>query len=189
MVDEAEDSRHQLFTGDVRLSVGNHCGQTHKVDVQVRPRLRYNPYLHLNTACRQCTFINVMGRNVYDYVYKWCHQVSIGVSICLPVRAVMSPDERCVINIAIMIAIYRRVVLFQGFKAAYITPRLKKPDLDPADVKSFRPISNLTVLSKLMERLVARQLLDHVSVHKLLCRTSSPLIGPNTQQRRRSSKS
>ena len=29
------------------------------------------------------------------------------------------------------------------FKAAYITPRLKKPDLDPADVKSFRPISNL----------------------------------------------
>jgi len=27
-------------------------------------------------------------------------------------------------------------------KAAYITPRLKKPDLDPADVKSFRPIFN-----------------------------------------------
>jgi len=44
----------------------------------------------------------------------------------------------------------------------------KKPDLDPTDVKSFRPISNLTVLSKLLERLVARQLLDHVSVHKLL---------------------
>ena len=41
-------------------------------------------------------------------------------------------------------------------------------DLDPADVKSFRPISNLTVLSKLLEHLVAHQLLDHVSVHKLL---------------------
>jgi len=54
------------------------------------------------------------------------------------------------------------------FKAAYITPRLKKPDLDPSDVKSFRPISNLTVLSKVLEHLVARQLLDHVRVHKLL---------------------
>jgi len=54
------------------------------------------------------------------------------------------------------------------FKAAYITPRLKKPDLDPADVKSFRPISNLTVLSKVLESLVARQLLDHVRVHRLL---------------------
>jgi len=55
-----------------------------------------------------------------------------------------------------------------GFKAAYITARLKKSDLDPADVKSFPPISNLTVLSKLLERLVARQLLDHVRIHKLL---------------------
>jgi len=59
-------------------------------------------------------------------------------------------------------------VVPSGLKTAYITPRLKKPDLEPADVKSFRPISNLTVLSKLLERLVARQLLDHVSVHKLL---------------------
>ena len=71
-----------------------------------------------------------------------------------------------------LIALFNRslslgVVPF-GFKTAYITPRLKKPDLDPADVKSFRPISNLTVLSKLLERLVARQLLDHVIVYKLL---------------------
>ena len=43
-----------------------------------------------------------------------------------------------------------------SFKSAYITPLLKKPDLDPADVKSYRPISNLSVLSKLLERLVAR---------------------------------
>ena len=46
------------------------------------------------------------------------------------------------------------------YKSAYITPLLKKADLDPMDVKSYRPISNLSVLSKLLERLVARQLLD-----------------------------
>ena len=33
------------------------------------------------------------------------------------------------------------------FKAAYITPRLKKPDADPADVTQYRPVSNLSVLS------------------------------------------
>lgn len=54
------------------------------------------------------------------------------------------------------------------FKAAYITPLLKKPNLDPADVKSYRPISNLSVLSKLLERLVARQLVDYLSKAKLL---------------------
>jgi hypothetical protein len=54
------------------------------------------------------------------------------------------------------------------FKAAHITPLLKKTDLDPADVKSYRPISNLSVLSKLLERLVARQLLDYLTAENLL---------------------
>ena len=54
------------------------------------------------------------------------------------------------------------------FKSAYITPLLKKPDLDPADTKSYRPISNLSVLSKLLERLVARQLLDYLTASRLL---------------------
>jgi len=54
------------------------------------------------------------------------------------------------------------------FKAAYISPRLKKSDLDTADVKSYRPISNLPVLSKVLERLVAKQLLSHLDEFKLL---------------------
>jgi len=54
------------------------------------------------------------------------------------------------------------------FKSAYITPLLKKPDLDPAESKSYRPISNLSVLSKTLERLVARQLLDYLRAADLL---------------------
>jgi len=38
------------------------------------------------------------------------------------------------------------------FKEAYITPIVKKPGLDAADDSSYRPISNLSVLSKLLER-------------------------------------
>lgn len=52
-----------------------------------------------------------------------------------------------------------------AFKAAYITPLLKKPD---ADVKFYRPISNLSVLSKLLERLVAKQLLEFLNTSGLL---------------------
>ena len=54
------------------------------------------------------------------------------------------------------------------FKTSSITPLLKKLDLDLADVKSYRPISNLSVMSKLIERLVARQLLDYLTAHHLL---------------------
>jgi len=53
-------------------------------------------------------------------------------------------------------------------KAAYITPIVKKADMDPTDIKSFRPISNLSVLSKLLERLVRKQLLTYLKDNRLL---------------------
>jgi hypothetical protein len=61
----------------------------------------------------------------------------------------------------------------QPFKEAFITPLLKKPDLDAADVKSYRPISNLSVVSKLLERLVAKQLVSYLSANGLLPRFQS----------------
>ena len=37
-----------------------------------------------------------------------------------------------------------------ALKSAYITSCMKKADMDPADVQSYRPISNLSVFSKLL---------------------------------------
>jgi len=54
-----------------------------------------------------------------------------------------------------------------SFKSADITPLLKK-DLDPADVKSYRPISKLSVISKLLERLVSLQLTKYLKDNNLL---------------------
>ena len=55
-----------------------------------------------------------------------------------------------------------------AFKEAYITPLLKKVNLDSADARSYRTISNLSVLSKLLERLVANQLLEYLNTERLL---------------------
>ena len=44
----------------------------------------------------------------------------------------------------------------------------KKTSLDPAEPQSYRPISNLSVLSKTLERLVARQLVAHLNLWKLM---------------------
>jgi len=54
------------------------------------------------------------------------------------------------------------------FKEAYIMPLIKKADLDVDDVRSYRPISNLPVLSKLLERLISRQLLDYITAEGLM---------------------
>ena len=40
--------------------------------------------------------------------------------------------------------------------------------MSPADPMSYRPIANLSVLSKLLERLVARQLVDYLNSTGLL---------------------
>jgi len=54
------------------------------------------------------------------------------------------------------------------FKEASITPVMKKRGLDAADTSSYRSISNLPVLSKLLEHLVVRQLMGYLSSADLL---------------------
>ena len=45
-------------------------------------------------------------------------------------------------------------------KHAIVTPLLKKTGLDTADMANFRPVSNLTFMSKVVERAVASQLTE-----------------------------
>jgi len=52
-------------------------------------------------------------------------------------------------------------------KHAVVHPRLKKQTLDAADVSSYRPISNLSFVSKLVERVVASRFVDHAESQNL----------------------
>ena len=68
--------------------------------------------------------------------------------------------------------------LIQGYlpvseRHAIVLPRLKKVGADSADVKNYRPISNLTFMSKVVERLVCRQLTTFLDSHKLLPESQS----------------
>ncbi|GFR69104.1 reverse transcriptase-like protein [Elysia marginata] len=59
------------------------------------------------------------------------------------------------------------------FKKALVNPMLKKPNLDETDSKNFRPVSNLPFLSKVLEKLVAQQLLAHLDKYGLKNRFQS----------------
>jgi len=50
----------------------------------------------------------------------------------------------------------------------YITPLLKKAGLDNTDAKNNRPISNLSVISKMLERVTLQRLFEHLKVNGLL---------------------
>ena len=50
-----------------------------------------------------------------------------------------------------------------GGKVAIVKPILKKPSLDPFHLKTWRPISNIGFVSKIVERLAIRRFNHHVS--------------------------
>ena len=43
-----------------------------------------------------------------------------------------------------------------SFKHAMVKPLIKKPSLDPENLRNYRPISNLFFLSKILEKIVAK---------------------------------
>ena len=55
----------------------------------------------------------------------------------------------------------------EGVKLADIVPLLKDERLDPNILKNYRPVSNLTFIGKLIERVVLRQLNEHLTKHNL----------------------
>jgi len=54
-----------------------------------------------------------------------------------------------------------------SLKQAIVLPRLKKTTLDPCSLASYRPISNLTLISKVVERIVTSRLVRHAEENQL----------------------
>ena len=55
----------------------------------------------------------------------------------------------------------------ESFKRALVRPLLKKPSLDLLET-NYRPVSNLSYVSKLVECVVAVQLVNHIERHNLM---------------------
>jgi len=64
-------------------------------------------------------------------------------------------------------ASFQSGVLPASQKRAVVLPRLKKSTLDPGSLSSYRPISNLSFLSKLIERVAAKRFVHHAEVNRL----------------------
>ena len=54
-----------------------------------------------------------------------------------------------------------------SFMCAVVKPLLTKPGLDPEALSSYRPISNLPFLSKVVERIVSSQVINHMTANNL----------------------
>ena len=52
----------------------------------------------------------------------------------------------------------------QNFKEAHVRPLLKKTCLPKNMLKNYRPVSNLSFISKILEKIVANRLQAHIKI-------------------------
>ena len=52
-------------------------------------------------------------------------------------------------------------------REAFVTPILKKPTLDRQCYKNYRPVSNISYVSKIMEKIICTQMNDHLTTNNL----------------------
>ena len=76
---------------------------------------------------------------------------------------VLLPTITNIINLSISTGVFP-----DQFKSCSVHPNLKKSNLDKEDLSNYRPISHLSFLSKLTERIVKLRLVDHLSTNNLL---------------------
>ena len=84
----------------------------------------------------------------------------------------------CIDSITSIITRIVNLSLSSGFfskqlKSALVKPLLKKSNLDPNDLKNYRPISNLSFLSKIIEHLIAARLSSHLPSTNLMSKLQS----------------
>ena len=75
---------------------------------------------------------------------------------------VLSPVITAMMNCSFTTAIFPACQ-----KHAIVKPLLKKPSFDPFDMKSYRPVSNLTFIGKFLECFAVKRFHEHASAHCL----------------------
>ena len=93
---------------------------------------------------------------------KSCPLDPVPASVLKQCTSVLLPVLTQIVNQSLCLAVFP-----DCFKLALLNPLLKKPTLDVEVFSNFRPISNLMFMSKLTEKVVASQLINHISSNGL----------------------
>ena len=95
-------------------------------------------------------------------IFQKSNNTSCGLDPYLTVLLKNSLDAHLPKLLDIFNASLKHGVFPDMFKHADVTPILKKPSLDDQQLSNYRPVSNLLFLSKLLERIVADRLHNHI---------------------------
>jgi len=118
---------------------------------------------HLHTCLRStfsCVFIFLIN---YQTFTGNCDLDPIPTFHLKHCSHILLPTITNIINLSLYTGIFP-----DQFKNCFVHPHIKKSNLDKDDLGNYRPISHLSFLSKLTERVVKSCLADHLSTNNFL---------------------
>ena len=108
------------------------------------------------------TDISEITKLVLQSPTKQCELDPIPTFLLKQSISVLAPTITEIVNLSLSSGTFP-----SSFKLSVVIPLLKKPSLDKNHLSSYRPISNLSFLSKLTERVVKNRLSEHLSKNSL----------------------
>lgn len=120
------------------------------------------PFSPNNLASFPPTSVDEIQQQLRMSPNKQCELDPIPVSLLKKCLHTLSPIITKIVNLSLLSG-----KLPNDFKRSIITPLLKKQNLDKDNLSNYRPISNLSFLSKLTERIVKSRLESHLSTNSL----------------------
>ena len=109
-----------------------------------------------------CPPLSTLLKILLPLASKCCELDPVPSSILLDCLDLLGPVIWKIVNLSLETSF-----MPTELKQAVIRPLLKKPGLDHQHYRNFRPISNLTFLSKAIEKAVALQLVDYIDSNGL----------------------
>ena len=93
---------------------------------------------------------------------KCCHLDPIPTTLLKSIVDCILPSLTRMVNASI-----RSSTFPTEWKTTTVIPLIKKPDSDPEDMKNFRTVSTLSYISKLTEKIVMKQIDEHLDNNNL----------------------
>ena len=123
--------------------------------------------LNINASSSLCSFKEATVDEIISLISKssnaYCNLDPIPTNLVKLCSANLAPFLVKIVNMSLNTSIFPSIM-----KQAIVKPLLKKSGLDINDLKNYRPVSNLSFISKLCERIVANPLDDYLVVNNLV---------------------
>jgi hypothetical protein len=139
------------------------------LDEHLSEAVQDSPYAHDNqfSACPFNSFTPISENSLRKIILqrspKTCELDAIPTPLFFEFLDAILPTLTIVVNHSLLTGEFPLI-----FKTAIVKPLLKKTSLDSEDLKNYRPISNLSFMSKVLEKVVLSQILPHINCNKLL---------------------